>query len=59
MPKTAHAEPGTTIGIGNNIYNFDDGTRQVTEAEAEELRRYVDNGGAKIEITETKTKGKG
>lgn len=63
MAKVAHAEPGTTIryphgGTSHTFVFGDDGTRQVTEAEAEALASYVANGGTvKVEITEDKKSG--
>lgn len=58
MPKTAKTEPNTTVAIANNVYQFgDDGTRQVSETEAEELLRAAADGGFKIEVTDSKRKG--
>lgn len=56
MPKVAKTEPGADLFTENTHFVFgDDGTRQVSEAEVEILRRYEANGGPfKIEITETK-----
>lgn len=58
--KVAKAEPGTTITLtfGGEERKFvfgDDGTRQVTEAEAAALERY--SGPAKVEVSEPKKKG--
>lgn len=59
MPHIAKAAPGTNIYTEGQTFDFgDDGTRQVSEAEIEKLRRYEANGGpVKIEITEAKRKG--
>lgn len=60
MPKVAKAEPGTIIRhpFGGESFTFefgDDGTRQVTEKEAEALANYSARGGsAKVEITDKK-----
>lgn len=55
MPKVAKAAPGTLIFTEGQTFDFGDGTRQVTEEEADKLRRYEANGGpVKVEITETK-----
>lgn len=65
MAKIAKAEPGTTIryphGGTSHVFQFgEDGTRQVTEAEAEALRSYTANGGpVKVEIAEQKAKSGG
>lgn len=58
--KVAKAEPGTTIRMsyGGQSLTFqfgEDGTRQVTETEAQALERY--SGPAKVEVTEPKKKG--
>lgn len=49
MSKVATAKPGTTLRIGSEIFRFgDDGTREVTEAEAKLLARY--DGPAKVKV---------
>lgn len=60
MPLVAKTEPGADLFTEGQHFVFgDDGTRQVSQAEAEALRRYQANGGRlKIEITEdSKKKG--
>ena len=45
------------ITWGEHVFRFEGGTRQVTQAEADILRRYVDQGGpAKVEIVNEKAK---
>jgi hypothetical protein len=59
MPLVARAEAGADLYTEGTHFVFgDDGSRQVTQAEADILRRYKENGGVlKIEITESKKKG--
>lgn len=59
MALVARTEPGADLYTEETHFVFgDDGTRQVTQTEADILRRYQENGGAlKIEITEDKKKG--
>lgn len=57
MPTEARTEPNTTIVVGDQVFEFgDDGTRQVTEAEVEQLNGYMLNGGS-AKITFAKSKG--
>lgn len=57
MAITAKTEEGATILYGENIYVFEDGTRQVSEAERTELEKYMENGGPfKVTFEETKKK---
>lgn len=59
MPLVAKADVNE-IYTGGQTFQFTDGTRQVSQAEADALARYVANGGpAKVEIEEQKTKKKG
>lgn len=59
MPLVARTEKGADLYTEGTHFVFgDDGSRQVTHAEADILRRYMENGGVlKIEITETKKGG--
>jgi hypothetical protein len=57
MPKVAKTEPGTTINYGEHVFEFADGSRQVSEQEIDVLRRYEAEGGpAKVEITDAPKK---
>ena len=51
MAKVAKAEAGTHVIIGNDVFDFSDGTRQVTEAEADLLKTALGN---KVSIGEQK-----
>lgn len=52
MAKTAKAAPGTHVVVANEVFDFGaDGTRQVTEAEAELLRTQL---GKRVTIEDTK-----
>lgn len=58
MPLVARTEEGADLFAEDTHFVFQDGTRQVSHAEADILRRYMENGGTlKIEITEEKSKG--
>lgn len=59
MALVAKTEPGADLFTEGQHFVFgDDGTRQVTQAEADLLRRYAENGGPlKIEVSEEKAKG--
>lgn len=59
MPLTARTEAGADLFTEGIHFVFGpDGKRQVTQAEADALRRYEANGGPlKIEITDSKKKG--
>ena len=59
MPLVAKTDAGADLYTEGTHFVFgDDGTRQVSNAEAEILRRYQENGGVlKIEINESKSKG--
>lgn len=53
MSKVATAKAGTTLRIGSEVFRFgDDGTREVTEAEAKLLARY--DGPAKVQVEDVK-----
>lgn len=56
MALIAKTEPGADIYTEGTHFVFgDDGKRQVTQAEADILRRYQENGGPfKIEVSEVK-----
>lgn len=60
MPKVAKAEPNARLGFTHagvtHTFEFgDDGTRQVSEAEAAALESYRRNGGPlKVEVTDSK-----
>lgn len=62
MATVAKAPAGTEIYTEGQRFVFEDGTRQVSEAEAEKLRRYAANGGPitiNFEEQKPKPKGKG
>lgn len=44
MATVAKADVNEIL-VGENVYRFEDGTRQVTEAEKAELESYTENGG--------------
>ncbi len=52
MPKVACVSKDVDILIANERFQFKDGSRQVTEAEAEVLARFSAEGGPKITIEE-------
>lgn len=56
MPKVARVPADVReINYGEHVFQFEDGTRQVSEAEEAILKEYERNGGpVKVEITETK-----
>lgn len=57
MATVAKTDPGTTILWGEDVFQFEDGTRQVTEAEKVALERYMEEGGPfKITFEDTKAK---
>lgn len=59
MARVARTEPGTTINVGESVFEFgDDGTRRVTAAEEELLTRHIDREGlpARIEFEDERTK---
>jgi hypothetical protein len=57
MPKIAHAEPNSVWRLANEPFHFgEDGTRQVTEGEAQLLLQAAELSGFKVEITEEKPK---
>lgn len=43
MALIAKAEPGTRVVDGNDVFDFKDGDRHVTRAEAERLKRILGN----------------
>ena len=59
MPLVARTDKGADLYTEGTHFVFgEDGTRQVSNTEADILRRYMENGGVlKIEITEQKPKG--
>lgn len=60
MPTVARAPEGTEIFTEGQTFRFDDGTRQVSQAEEDALRRYMANGGpVSIDLEEQKTTKKG
>lgn len=60
MATVAKAPAGTEIYTEGQRFVFEDGSRQVSEAEIEKLRRYTANGGPiSIDFEEDKPKGKG
>lgn len=56
MARTAKADVAV-LRIGSNVFKFDDGACQVTEAEEEILRRY--RGSVKITFEDEKQTRKG
>jgi hypothetical protein len=57
MPTIAKAPPGTSIYADGQTFEFSDGTRQVTQAEEETLRRFM-AAGAAVKVTFEQKKGK-
>lgn len=55
MAKVARTEPGTTVNYGEYVFEFgDDGSRQVSDQEADILSRLDADGVLKVTITESK-----